>query len=267
MPARLIDNPFVNREQYMETLAHLPRAERERLLHGDWDVPDDGELFQREWFTIIERRELPEKTHAVRFWDLAATEPGPANPDPDYTVGLRLELDPKSGVYYLTDLVRVRKSPGAIERLVVDVARRDGQTVAIRIEQEPGASGTALADRYTRDLLRGYRVKPIRATGTKETRATVVAAAAENGLVRIVAGPHTDAFLDELTAFPHGAHDDCVDALAGAHQALTKPHRWTVHVPRGRMSDYAPQSRLVSGYGIYLDRIDPDKERAGHIVC
>ena len=47
--------------------------------------------------------------------DLAATEPSPANSDPDYTVGLRLDLHEKTGTYYVTDIVRVRKAPGTIE--------------------------------------------------------------------------------------------------------------------------------------------------------
>ena len=43
--------------------------------------------------------------------------------------------------------------------------------------------------------------------------------------------------LDELTTFPHGAHDDCVDALSGAHNLLVwhGSGQMTVHVPRGRI--------------------------------
>ena len=38
----------------------------------------------------------------------STTQPGPANPDPDYTVGLRLEHDEQEGNFYITDLIRVR---------------------------------------------------------------------------------------------------------------------------------------------------------------
>ena len=76
-----------------------------------------------------------------------------------------------------------------------------------------------------------------RVTGAKDVRARPVAAAAENGLLKIVRGRHRDDFLDELTAFPHGAHDDCVDALAGAYDYLSHSGRaaFTTHVPRGRI--------------------------------
>ena len=103
-------------------------AERERLLNGDWEIPDDGELFQRDWFPIDRARPAARtSTVAVRYWDLAATEPSPANPDPDWTVGLRLDLDPNSGIFYITDIVRVRKAPGAVEQLVARPPQRDGR--------------------------------------------------------------------------------------------------------------------------------------------
>ena len=55
----LADNPHLDQTTYVDTLAQLPTAERERLLHGDWEIPDDGELFQRDWFTLIEPHHCP----------------------------------------------------------------------------------------------------------------------------------------------------------------------------------------------------------------
>jgi predicted phage terminase large subunit-like protein len=237
LPSRLADNPYLDPGEYEARLAELPLAERERLLNGDWQIPDDGELFQRAWFGLIERHELLAGTRAVRFWDLAGTEPSSANRDPDYTVGLRLELDPTSGTFFISDIVRERKAPGAVERLVAATAARDGRGVTVGIEQEPGAAGVALVERYKRHLLRGSRVFAERVTGGKDIRAQPVAAAAENGLIRIVRGRHSEEFLDELSAFPHGAHDDCVDALSGAHHLLTRRGNGniTTHLPRGRI--------------------------------
>jgi predicted phage terminase large subunit-like protein len=250
LPARLADNPFLNRDNYVASLAVLPHAERERLLNGDWNIPDEGELFQRSWFEQIDRNELPHTTRSVRFWDLAATEPSSASPDPDYTVGLRLDLDDRNGTFYLTDLVRVRKAPGAVEQLVAATAQLDGKAVRIIIEQEPGAAGRTVTDRYKRHVLRGYNVRGERATGAKDVRASVAAAAAENGLIKIVRGRNTNEFLDELTAFPHAPHDDCVDALSGAHQALSHGgHRMRSSVPRGNIyeiAENAPRNRTRS---------------------
>ena len=221
LPSCMADNPYLDQTTYMQTLAHLPTAERERLLNGNWLIPNDGELFKRGWFPIIEPGDVPATTCALRYWDLAATEPSAANPDPDWTVGLRLELSPATGVFYITDLIRERKAAGAVEQLVAATARSDGHDVEIVIEQEGGASGKAVSERFLSHILRGYACHSDRPSGAKDVRARPVAAAAENGLLRLVRGRHTSEFLDELTAFPHAKHDDCVDALAGAHTHLS----------------------------------------------
>jgi predicted phage terminase large subunit-like protein len=244
LPSRLRDNPYLNHDDYAAKLAHLPPSERERLLNGDWEIPDEGELFQRSWFEEIDRREVPDKTRAVRYWDLAATEPGPANPDPDYTVGLRLEIDDRTGSFYITGITRTRNGPGEIEEIVRATAAADGHDVRIRIEQEPGAAGRALIERYTRHVLRGYATGRTLPTGPKQIRAQVVAAAAQNGFIKLVRSPHSIDFLDEVAAFPHAPHDDCVDALAGAHHALTR-NTGHVHVsvPTGSIYDQRTRTR------------------------
>jgi AcrR family transcriptional regulator len=58
--------------------------------------------------------------------------------------------------------------------------------------------------------------------------------------IRIVRNQHTHAFLDELSSFPHGRHDDCVDALAGAHHHVSK-------LPRHPLRTYLPRGRLPTG--------------------
>ena len=51
-------------------------------------------------------------------------------------------------------------------------------------------------------------------TGSKELRALSVAAQCNIGRVGLLRAPWNAALLDELAAFPAGAHDDMVDALA-----------------------------------------------------
>jgi phage terminase large subunit-like protein len=53
--------------------------------------------------------------------------------------------------------------------------------VAIGIEQEPGAAGKALGERYTRHVLRGYRVYSERVAGAKQVRAQPVAGRPRTG--------------------------------------------------------------------------------------
>ena len=114
------------------------------------------------------------------------------------------------------------------------------------------AATWAVTDRYKRHVLRGYTVRTDRPTGPKDIRAHPVAAAAENTLIKIVRGTHTNDLLDELTAFPHGRHDDSVDALAGSHKQLTRTSNriGSVSVPKGRIPpiSYAARAQRILRY-------------------
>jgi predicted phage terminase large subunit-like protein len=198
-------------------------------------------MFRRDWFERVERHAVPEVARAVRYWDFASSQPTLANPDPDYTVGLRLELDDRSGIYYITGIVRRRLHAGQIQRLVRATAEADGPAVPIYLEEEPASNSRIMADQFKRELLNGYPAYSHRPSGSKEARARAIAAAAENGYVKLVPGPNSADFLDEIAAFPNSPHDDCLDALTGAHHALgarRNPNLPRSSVPRGSIFDY-----------------------------
>jgi predicted phage terminase large subunit-like protein len=90
----------------------------------------------------------------------------------------------------------------------------------VRLEQEPGSAGKGEAERYLRDVLRGYPARALPSTGDKATRAAPLASAAEAGRVKLVRANWNDWFLDELSSFPKGSHDDAVDAAANAFNEL-----------------------------------------------
>jgi predicted phage terminase large subunit-like protein len=222
LPALFTDNPHRDPAEYAQWLAEMPSLDRARLLNGDWDVSEEGDKFRREWFTLVSPDQVEPPLKAVRYWDLAATEPSPRNRDPDYTVGLLLELNAK-GIFTIRDIVRGRWSERDVEDVVRQTAKQDGTRTPIYIEQEPGSAGKLLLSHFQRTVLRGYICHPGLSGGAdKEMRARPVAAAASYGLVRILPNPHLHAFLDEVSIFPNGAHDDIVDALSGAHNVLAK---------------------------------------------
>ncbi len=234
IPSSLADNPHLDRDEYISRLEHMLPADRERLIHGNWDIMEEGALFRRDWFRVVPPSHVEPPQSTVRYWDLAATEPGPSNPDPDWTVGLRLERD-RAGTYTVRHIVRGRWPAHQVEAIVKQTAQSDGRNVPVYLEQEPGASGKAAVEYYQRQVLAGYSCHAKRSTGDKLVRATPVAAAAGNGFVQIVEGcPHLLEFLDETSAFGEGVrHDDIVDALSGAHHALTDR-------PPARMRTFSP---------------------------
>ena len=223
VPSFLTDNPGIDAESYRQSLQALDPIERKRLEEGDWWSTTLGSMFDRESVVLLDQNEVPELSsmaRAVRFWDLAATEPSSTNPDPDWTVGTLMMFD--QGFAYILDVKRARVKGEKVEQLIAQTAYEDGHAVPIRMEQEPGSSGKALVDQYARYVLPGYDFVGMRSTGDKVTRARPFAAALANGNVRAVRGAWLTDWLDELSTFPEACnHDDQVDSATGAFTHLT----------------------------------------------
>jgi predicted phage terminase large subunit-like protein len=223
VPSKLTDNPGIDAVSYRQALQALDPIERRRLEEGDWWSTTLGTLFDRTSMVIMDTDEIPQITssaRAVRFWDLAATEPNHSNPNPDWTVGTLMLFD--QGISYILDVKKARVRGEKVEELISRTAYEDGKGVPIRMEQEPGSSGKALMDQYARYVLPGYDFAAIRSTGDKVTRARPFAAAAANGNVRVVRGTWLSDWLDEFSSFPEACdHDDQVDSAVGAFTHLT----------------------------------------------
>jgi predicted phage terminase large subunit-like protein len=222
VPSMLTDNPGIDAESYRQALSALDPIERRRLEMGDWWATSLGSIFDRTNFVIIDQSEVPQVTssaRAVRFWDLAATEPSYSNPNPDYTVGTLMLFD--QGISYVLDVKRARVKNEKVEQLIAQTAYEDGHTVSIRMEQEPGSSGKALVDQYARYVVPGYDFMGIRSTGDKLTRARPFSAAVANGNVRVIRNAWLTDWLDEFSSFPEaGDHDDQVDSAVSAFTYL-----------------------------------------------
>jgi len=184
-----------------------------QALYQQQPVAREGGYFKREWFPIVEAGPAGAGVRRTRFWDCAATEAGG-----DYTAGAKLALT-EDGLVFIEDMRRDRLSPAGVEALIKQTAELDGQAVRIREEQEPGSAGKAVVAARAR-LLPGHDYRGIPSTGAKTLRASGLAAQAEAGNVRLVKGAWNQDFLEELTSFPHGAHDDQVDAASGAYEDL-----------------------------------------------
>lgn len=220
IPSGLKDNPYLDQEDYIESLDQLDSVTRAQLLNGDWDIAADGNMFKKEWFDNRILSEVPHDVNLirrVRYWDLASTDEEKVikeKGDADYTASVLQALGDDGNVYVL-EVSRDRLTPAAVEKLVKSKAERDGRVgTAIWMEQEPGSSGVATIFTY-RKLMLGFNFRGDKPTGSKIERARTASAACENGLVYIIRGAKTKEFINELVAFPVGAHDDMVDAFSG----------------------------------------------------
>jgi predicted phage terminase large subunit-like protein len=178
--------------------------------------PLEGGMFQRPWFSIIPA--APIEATRVRYWDKAGTAG-----DGDYSAGVLMGKRP-DGRFFIEDVLRGQWSSGQREAVMKQTAQLDNAKyghVAIWHEQEPGSGGKDSAAATTRNLT-GFAVYSERVTGDKLTRAQPFAAQCEAGNVDLVAGAWNAAYLDELTTFPNGAHDDQVDGSSGAFGKLAQ---------------------------------------------
>ena len=216
IPASLDDNPYLDREEYVKSLAELDPITRQQLLKGDWSARQAGGMFNREWFEIVEIP--PVEMHRVRYWDMAASEVKKGT-NPDWTVGA-LVGHTGQGLIYVCDIARLRGTPQQAEAMVKQAAEVDGKGVRICMEEEGGSSGKTVISYYARKVLFGWSFAGVGATGTKEVRAQPVSSQAEAGNIKLVRGRWIGPFLDELELFPNGDHDDQVDALSGAISQL-----------------------------------------------
>ena len=216
LPGLMTDNPGLDVDEYRRQLAYLDPVTRKQLEDGDWDVQLAGGVFDVTKLGFYDGGAFTKRR--VRYWDLAATEQKDAT-DPDWTAGVLLAVE--DGEYQVQDVQRFRLAPADVEDRVRLQAGIDGKGVDVRMEQEGGSSGKIAIDHYARRVLQGYSFQGIPSSGSKPERARGVAAAVANGLVKLKAdAPWARDLVNEMRSFPKGSHDDQVDALSGAFNAL-----------------------------------------------
>jgi len=213
IPAGLDDNPYLDREEYLQSLEMLDPVSRARLRDGDWEIRATGNMFKEEWFPIINGN-LNDYRQKVRFWDLAATKKKKS----DETVGyLMSQID---GRFIIEDIEILKGSPNEVNERVRNIAKMDGYATYIREEIEPGSSGLFTEEAH-KSLLKGFMFEGIRSLNNKVERAKPFSAACEKGKVGVWHKcRNIERFFAQAKSFPNVNHDDIVDAGAGAFNFL-----------------------------------------------
>ena len=208
-PARVVDNPYIDRDAYIAGLEHLHPTTREQLLRGDWRAREPGDYFRLEWFgPLLEERDAwpAADCRRVRWWDLAAS----VSEGAAHTAGVKMARH-RSGVYAVEHCASFKATPGQRDARIVAVARGDGRTVTVGLEIEPGSGGVAqvesIAEKlkvhgikcvYARpraeldDRERVYVVRAPSSSNSKAARCDPVAACLERGYSRRGEGPEID---------------------------------------------------------------------------
>jgi predicted phage terminase large subunit-like protein len=184
-------------------------------LYQQRPIAKSGSFFNVEMFGTPVKA-VPVGCRTVRGWDKAATKG-----DGDYTAGVRMSKS-ESGIFYIEDVMRGQFDTATRDRLILQTANLDGKGIKQIGEQEPGSAGKESAENFVR-MLAGYSVTTEKVSGAKEVRADPFSSQVNAGNVRLVEADWNKAFINELRAFPHGRHDDQVDAASLAFNELNPP--------------------------------------------
>lgn len=198
--------------------ADVLEQERKRLgaagyagQHQQRPTPATGGLFQRGWWRFW--RELPaDFDEVVQSWDLTFK----GGDGSDYVVGQ--VWGRKGSSKYLLDQVRARLDFPATLAAIRSLSAKWPQATLKLVEDK--ANGPAVLATLRSEIEGLVAVEP---DGGKEARAHAVAPQVEAGNVLLPdpsRAPWVHDLLEELAAFPRGAHDDQVDALTQALRRL-----------------------------------------------
>lgn len=219
-----------NNPDYISNLNNQDEITREVKLKGNFKIrATKGNTFNRSSMPTVEY--TPINAQRIRYWDLASIdeiEAESTGKDPDYTVGLRLARCNITQQCFVEDVIRVRLSPGDVERLIMTCAKEDIERfpdILYRIEFEPGAHSKYVEHDYVQKLgAIGVAVEFVRSGKSKTVRAAAVAAQARVRNIMVRKAEWNEPFFGELEAFPRKAkyiHDDQVDALSGAYNEIS----------------------------------------------
>jgi predicted phage terminase large subunit-like protein len=186
-----------------------------QALYQGNPTAEDGTLFRRKWFKYFTRDGADILSDFGRVPSdslprLAAVDLSVSTKDTgDYSVIAIFALDLTKRVMYLEDIIRFRaEGPDIVPKLWE--AQKRYKCRAIYIEKI--GFQTALLQEAVRS---GLPARPVLPDRDKFTRALPAAAAVENGRILFPAGAKwLPQFEHELLTFPHGVHEDQVDALA-----------------------------------------------------
>lgn len=165
----------------------------------------------------IDHRDLPRHLSWVRAWDTATT----ASSGGDFTAGILAAFDSTAQRLYLASPQARRLEAPAVLAFIEEIALMDGAHVPIYVE------GVASQVSVVQHLKARPRLLPHQIHGVSKISDKVTASVgwrtrAADGDLYCVRGGAWEEFVKQWAEFGAGEHDDCVDAVSRATEALTK---------------------------------------------
>jgi len=200
------------------SLEYLEQNYKTLLPPRDWNAmyqqrptSDEGEVFIRDWFVYGNLPEKDEISYALQVWDCALTE----KDEGDYSAGVTMFVT-KSGVF-VADVVRGHWNfPTLKQKMFEQYEYWSRHHRVSRVCIENRVAGQSMIQSLKKESsLPIIPMEPESRLGrSKRLRAEAVAGYVQSGRVIFRKNaPFLHDFEHELLSFPHGKHDDMVDAF------------------------------------------------------
>lgn len=243
VPLSIYDNtPLLrNNSQYLANLLSQSRANQLKYLHGSWTaVAGGGLVWKTEWAerNLVDVKDVPLDCVWVRAYDLATA---PSNSEStnsnDWSVSAKLGKSKSTGLYYVADVQRFRKTLFETLDEIANTAYADGvEDCQVIIPRDPGAGGLFASQYMVKELAeRGVAVKLDVTSGhsSKMGKFLPFCSVSENNLVKWVKGADWEDTWSELAEFTgerssSSRKDDRVDAISSAFKAIAKSNNLPV---------------------------------------
>lgn len=185
-------------------------------------ISPDSQKFKREYFRYYDRQPKMRDLNVYTTVDLAVSQKANADNSAIVTVGVN-----SSGHWFVLDVEYGRYDPSTtIDAIFSAVQKWHPLCVGIEVVAYQAALQHFLEKEMPK---RGifFRITPLKAEKKKELRIDAIQPRFVVGSVWFRSGASWLEKLEgELLAYPHGAHDDVIDALAYVEQVSTEPYRY-----------------------------------------
>lgn len=166
----------------------------------------------------------------TRGWDLASSEKERDKDDPDWTWGIRGQVNTerirvdgqtaKRHHVWISDMQACQAEAPARDTLIRKTAIADGMSVTQAVEAFGGYK-----DAFTtlKALLAGVStVRKSHLSGDKAAKLADLEPSFDGGIVHVLDGPNVRTWLKQFSEFPDGKHDDACDATAVMFHEATR---------------------------------------------
>mgnify|MGYP002142338292 CR=1 FL=1 len=209
---------------------------RAQLVGGKWGLKLGGGMYFSEE-DIKEYVDRPSQVSGVRYWDRAIGN--------DYLAGVKLLRD-RFNKFYVEDYVLQKVKPDQIQNIIINTAKKDGQSITVAIEQEGASAGKEISYIYEQKLRgEGFKVIIDIKRASKLERAQMISGPMREGRIGFRANLDLREPINQLVNFPNGEHDDFVDALSGAYFIVTNKIPAPMIIEQGLQSAMAVNRMIL----------------------